>query len=307
MKVIRENAEERLFAELKGCWETLPNYRCLHLKLSQIPNDKNVDMEDWFDFFFKSFREAMDDQSGQFYLCSDTDVFVLARDLTQKRVDEVLAHLSPKLTPALLSPGLASLFEIGVDWPRLRQICKKKIEAIALKNALSNQEKKEKLEQVSKKEALKAINQDLIKSLGERRYKREEAVIMVVEDDPFSQKMVGNALKNYTVSMSDDGAGALMSYVRNAPDVLFLDIGLPDINGHEVLERLFKIDPHAYVVMFSGNGDRDNVLKAMQLGAKGFVGKPFTKDKLIEYIEKSPFIQAKQTPKKERINEYSVY
>ena len=45
--------------------------------------------------------------------------------------------------------------------------------------------------------------------------------------------------------------------------------------------------------MFSGNGDRDNVLKAIELGAKGFVGKPFTKDKLFQYIEKSPFIQEK--------------
>jgi FixJ family two-component response regulator len=55
--------------------------------------------------------------------------------------------------------------------------------------------------------------------------------------------------------------------------------------------------------MFSGNGDRDNIIKAMQLGAKGFVGKPFTKDKLIAYIEKSPFIIAKNN--QERTNEYS--
>ena len=89
-----------------------------------------------------------------------------------------------------------------------------------------------------------------------------------------------------------------MSYVNKAPDVLFLDIGLPDINGHEVLEKLFKLDPDAYVVMFSGNGDKENIMKAVELGAKGFVGKPFSQEKLLQYIQKSPFIQEKQKREK---------
>lgn len=301
MQIINKNTEERLLHELKSCWEIMPTHRCLHLKLSQVTEQQidalpEVVKKEWYDVIFNTFREIMDDQSSQFYICTDRDIFILTRMLTQKRVDEVLAHLASKLTPTLLPPGLASLFEIGVDWPVLRSICKKKIENIALLESLNAKEEKEKLEKVSKKEALNSLNTELIKSLGERREKRDEPVIMVVEDDPFSQKMVSNALKDkFEVCMSADGVGALMSYVSNAPDVLFLDIGLPDIDGHEVLERLFKIDPKAYVVMFSGNGDRDNVLKAVELGAKGFVGKPFTKDKLMMYIEKSPFIQQKNS------------
>ena len=85
-----------------------------------------------------------------------------------------------------------------------------------------------------------------------------------------------------------------MIYVNKAPAVRFLDIGLPDIDGHTVLKKVFEIDPDAYVVMFSGNGDKENVMKAVKTGAKGFVGKPFTKDKLYQYIDKSPFVQTKQ-------------
>lgn len=304
MLIIKDNTERYLVERLHYCWERLPTHRCLQIKLSQMNEISDQNVEAWIDVLYRTFRDAMDDKSSEFYVCDDTDVFIIARDLTQKRVDEIFAHLAPKLTPALLSPGLASLYDVGVDWARLRKICEKKIEAIAVAESLARKNKKEELEKISKKKALKAINQDLMKTLSKRRLKRETPHIMVVEDDPFSQKMVGNALKNYSVSMSGDGAGALMSYVRNAPDVLFLDIGLPDINGHEVLERLFKIDPDAYVVMFSGNGDRENILKAVELGAKGFVGKPFTKDKLIAYIEKSPFIQQKQN--KESVNEYSA-
>jgi FixJ family two-component response regulator len=47
--------------------------------------------------------------------------------------------------------------------------------------------------------------------------------------------------------------------------------------------------------MFSGNGDRPNVLKAVQLGAKGFIGKPFSRDKIFQYINKSPFIAGKKS------------
>jgi CheY-like chemotaxis protein len=304
MLVIAENAEIKLMQDLKNCWETLPKHRCLHLQLSRLPSDQDTNIKIWLEVILKAFRNAVDEQDATFYICRNRDLFILTRTLTHKRVEEVLSNLAPKLASALLSPGLASLFEIRVDWPKLRQICTKKLEAIALEDAQKNNKKREELEQVNKTDVLKSINPTLIKSLSERRAAREEPVIMVVEDDPFSQKMIGNALKhNYDLTMADDGAGALMSYITNAPDVLFLDIGLPDINGHEVLERLFKMDPDAYVVMFSGNGDRDNIIKAMQLGAKGFVGKPFTKDKLIAYIEKSPFIIAKNN--QERTNEYS--
>lgn len=295
MFVVAEKTEETLLQDLKNCWETLPQHRCLHLKLSQIEDLEDANIQRWLDVILHVFRQAVDDQSAKFYICGDHDVFILTRILTHKRVEELLSHLAPKLTPALLSPGLASLFEIGVDWQRLRTICEKKIEAIELAKAKQLENKKEALDKVSKTQALKAMNKEMIESLAARRAKREQPEIMVVEDDPFSQKMVGNALKNkYAVTVTGDGAGALMSYVRNAPDVLFLDIGLPDIDGHEVLKRLFQIDPDAYVIMFSGNGDKENVMKAINLGAKGFVGKPFTQDKLLQYIEKSPFIQAKQ-------------
>ena len=292
MLVIVKNTEKALLQEFKNCWENFPTHRCLHLKFSQLQERS----QEWFSDVSEAAKSFLDDQSAQLYLCSDQDIFIVTRTITKKRANEFLAHLSHKLTPASLR-GLAALFEIGVDWPKLRTLCTKKIENIALLKARAEQKKQEKeaLVKVSQSETLQTIDATLIQSVGTRRSQREEPLIMVVEDDPFSQRLVGNALKNkYAVSMSDDGQGAIMSYVTKAPDVLFLDIGLPDINGHDVLERLFKIDPNAYIVMFSGNGDKENVMKAITLGAKGFVGKPFTQEKLIQYIEKSPFIQQKQ-------------
>lgn len=292
MLVIENNTEQELYKKLKTCWETLPTHRCLHLRLSQIEQDIN----EWFLELVNELRTYLDDQTAQIYLCHDQDVFLITRAMTKKRADDFLTQLPPKLAPVPLQ-GLASLFEIGVDWPHLRRLCEKKITDLALKKAQEEQKKEKQAEvaKVNREAVLKTLDQSLVKSLAKRRAMRENPEIMVVEDDPFSQKLIKNALKSrYTPSITGDGQGALMSYVSKAPDVLFLDIGLPDIDGHEVLEKLFEIDPDAYVVMFSGNGDKDNIMKAIGLGAKGFVGKPFTQEKLFQYIEKSPFIQAKQ-------------
>lgn len=296
MLVVVKNAENTLLQELRSCWESFPSHRCLYLKCSQLEQGK----EEWFPYLSAALKSFLDDTSAKLYLCHDNDVFVLCRTLTQKRVDEFLTHLFPILAPAPVK-GLAALFEIGVDWSKLRVLCEKKIENIKLQQSKKQHQakKKEEFSQLSCDETLKTLNKDLISSLPMRRTQRETPEIMIVEDDPFSQKLVGNALKGkYPISITNDGQGAIMSYVKKAPDVLFLDIGLPDIDGHEVLEKLFKFDPDAYVVMFSGNGDKENIMKAVELGAKGFVGKPFTQEKLLQYIQKSPFIQEKQNKEK---------
>lgn len=300
MLVIVKNTENILLQELKNCWESFPTHRCLHLKFSQLEQDK----EEWFDNVLATLRSVLEDKSAQLYLCHDNDIFVLTRYMTQKRVNEFLAHLAPILpsaSPKIMEQRLADLFEIGVDWRKLRALCEKKIENIRIEQQKKQEkDKKEKeLLKVRYEEVLETIREDLVDSLSIRRKQRDTPEVMIVEDDLFSQKLIGNALKNkYPLSMTQDGQGALMGYVKKAPDVLFLDIGLPDINGHEVLEKLFKIDPDAYIVMFSGNGDKENVMKAVELGAKGFVGKPFTQEKLLQYIQKSPFIREKQSREK---------
>lgn len=290
--VIAQNTEATLLNDLKECWETQPTHRCLHLKLSLLHDDT----QGWLSLMLHEFRTYFDDVFGQVYVCHDEDIFILTRSLTQKRVDEIVVRLASKLSKDFLSEGITALYEIGVDFARLRTICEKKLETIKFLKDQRSIKKKDELEGVSKTQAVTKIDPALVQTIGQRRDSRDDPEILVVEDDVFSQKMVQNSLKSkYTTSVVGDGAGALMTYANKAPDVLFLDIGLPDMDGHAVLERLFKMDPNAYVVMFSGNGDKENIMRAVELGAKGFVGKPFTQDKLIQYIEKSPFIQKKKS------------
>lgn len=290
MLIVKENVEQELLQTLDQMQVAQPHHRCLHMKLSQIEGN----VKDWVIHIIQALRSYLDDSSTQIYACTDNDIVVITRSLTHKKLTALLSHIASKLSPKLASPEHAALYEVGVDWPHLQSVCTEKMGAIAQTIAVKPDKKGNNFEPSTRKEMMASIDIELLKSIATRRSQRLDPEVMVAEDDLFSQKLVNTALRNlYSVSMIADGMGAIMQYVIKAPDVLFLDIGLPDMSGHDVLKKIFEFDPEAYVIMFSGNGDRENVMRAINLGAKGFVGKPFTHEKLVQYIDKSPFIHKK--------------
>jgi CheY-like chemotaxis protein len=69
-----------------------------------------------------------------------------------------------------------------------------------------------------------------------------------------------------------------------APNIMFLDIDLPKIKGHQVLSKIKTLDPKGCVVMISANSFPEDVKKAAERGASGFLAKPYTKQKLTNCI-----------------------
>jgi DNA-binding NarL/FixJ family response regulator len=121
-----------------------------------------------------------------------------------------------------------------------------------------------------------------------RRPGRHPAHVLVVEDDPLTRRIVAHALREaYAMISACNAQEAVAEYLSYAPDAVFLDIGLPDISGFDVLDQIMKVDPDAFVVMFSSNDYPENVQRAHAAGAKGFVSKPFKKEMLKNYIQGS--------------------
>lgn len=120
----------------------------------------------------------------------------------------------------------------------------------------------------------------------QQRRERRLPCVLVVEDDNVTRRVVAAALKNkYALITADTAHQAVELYLLHAPDIVFLDINLPDRSGFEVLRQLTACDPDAYVIMFSGNSYLDNLTAAFDAGASGFIAKPFDKQKLRPYIE----------------------
>ncbi|PJB73776.1 MAG: response regulator [Alphaproteobacteria bacterium CG_4_9_14_3_um_filter_47_13] len=132
-----------------------------------------------------------------------------------------------------------------------------------------------------------------IQSLPIRRGRHEDAVILIVEDDRFSASYAANILnREYDIILAKTGEDAIGLYIEHAPDIVFLDIHLPGIDGLETLRALRRIDPHAYVFMLSGDTVKPNIIEAGKEGAAGFLKKPYGKERMLSAVHQSPFVIA---------------
>lgn len=82
------------------------------------------------------------------------------------------------------------------------------------------------------------------------------------------------------------GEKALASFNQNLPDVVFLDIELPEASGQDILQEIRSVKPNAYVVMVSAHASADNVKASIGFGASGFVVKPFTAQKIRSVLKR---------------------
>ncbi|MGE3624284.1 MAG: response regulator transcription factor [Bdellovibrionales bacterium] len=128
-------------------------------------------------------------------------------------------------------------------------------------------------------------------SLADIRRARTEKIVLVADDDMYMRMLVKKgAGEGLTVHEAADGKDILSAYKKHVPDMLLLDIHMPNMDGTAVLRDVLAVDPKAYVIMLSADSSRENVEQTLQKGAKGFLTKPFTKEKLQEYIRKCPTI-----------------
>lgn len=124
-------------------------------------------------------------------------------------------------------------------------------------------------------------------TLLQQRLARTRPVFIVVDDDLFMRSLLTKALTPHgEVIALDDGAGLLDAYRQHVPDVVFLDIHLPCGSGVDLLEDIMKYDHTAGVVILSADRIKDNVLLAQARGARSFVAKPFTRDKIEDAMRK---------------------
>lgn len=297
MIVIAKNAEEKLLEELNTSKNEAPSRRFFYAAFSGA----NVPREALFECFLRHLHDIPNSYMAQVYICHDRDVFILMHGFMQRQFQAFLSQMAQELNAPNL-PNIADVFEVRVDAPRIERMIGKKLESLARLRAEQDAAQKQKDAETRQNDtdavtsqALARLNPDLVANLAQRRMIRPQPLIMIADDDQLSRTLAGNVLRtDYAVTYAKDGQSALTEYVQSAPDVLFLDIGLPDLNGHVVLETLFQIDPQAYVIMFSGRKDKSNIMRALDSGAQGFLGKPFTREKLYQHVAKSPYIARRQ-------------
>ena len=113
--------------------------------------------------------------------------------------------------------------------------------------------------------------------------------ILICDDAAFMRMMIKDILtKNgYTVvGEAENGAKAVEKYAELKPDLVLMDITMPEMDGIQALKKIKAGDPNAMVIMCSAMGQQAMVIESIQSGAKDFIVKPFQADRVIEAVKK---------------------
>ena len=114
--------------------------------------------------------------------------------------------------------------------------------------------------------------------------------VLICDDAAFMRVMIKDILtKNgYEVAgEAENGIKAVEKYTETKPDLVMMDITMPEMDGIQALKKIKESDPGATIIMCSAMGQQAMVIESIQSGAKDFIVKPFQADRVLEAVKKA--------------------
>jgi two-component system chemotaxis response regulator CheY len=121
-----------------------------------------------------------------------------------------------------------------------------------------------------------------------RREDGQAVRYLIVDDSVFARKNLARMVESFggqVVGEAEDGVSAISEYERVTPDIVLMDITMPQMEGIEAAEKIVKEHADARIVMVSSVGYQENIVAALQRGARHFVQKPVKPEVLYEVIK----------------------
>ena len=113
--------------------------------------------------------------------------------------------------------------------------------------------------------------------------------ILICDDAAFMRMMIKDILTKYGYNVAgeaENGVKAIEKYKEVTPDLVLMDITMPEMDGIQALKEIKKVDAGAKVIMCSAMGQQAMVIESIQAGAKDFIVKPFQADRVLEAVRK---------------------
>ncbi len=118
----------------------------------------------------------------------------------------------------------------------------------------------------------------------------EKRRVLLVDDEALFRTMMKQMLRNsnyQVVAEAGNGEQALAEFASQRPQLVLMDVMMPDMDGVAAVRRILEIDADARIVMCSAMGAQQILLDALQAGAREYVLKPFTRQKVLEALNKA--------------------
>lgn len=113
---------------------------------------------------------------------------------------------------------------------------------------------------------------------------------LIVDDALFMRMMIRDILVSVGIEVvgeAENGREAVGEYERLKPDLVTMDIVMPEVDGIEAVKRILEVDPGARIIMCSAMGQQPLVVEALEAGARDFIVKPFQPSKVVETVRKT--------------------
>ena len=125
--------------------------------------------------------------------------------------------------------------------------------------------------------------------LGFRKKQNSKRKVLIIDDDEFTLTMTQQLLQEegYDIYSTADGPQGIAIFKQRRPDVVLLDIGLPSMNGLEVLRRIRSIDDSAKVIIITGHASDESAEVALLYGALEYIRKPVEPQSLLQLLKSS--------------------
>lgn len=243
-----------LMAYLPNIKSSLQEWLFIDIRLMET-SDENFNITQAVELLHALFH----DKEGKLYICNDREILILVHWGKNYAISDITRKVERQMPEGSC--------EVHVGEPTPEGIAKLEILV------------------TYKKPAIAPVFSDI-------RGTRRENIILVADDDMYIRLLVTKAIAvNATIHEVDDGSVVMAAYKKYVPDILFLDLHMPNLEGAEIMKNILAIDPKAYIVVLSADSTQEFVQSTThQGGAKGFLVKPFSKEKLQEYVRKCPTI-----------------
>lgn len=282
MKIHHLNATTLLHLKAKSLLQSHDSWRAIYFNFSTHTEVCSDGLRTHF--VVEIIKELLAEDEGFVYLCEDRDIVILFQGQVKPIMEKLGSHIQGLEGNRAATPqpqdNLVTVFDLSRHWQIFFDLCESKTQDDEPVEA-----HKPEIPFIPEAAFLEPDEQ-LFQAAKGKRMARRRLNVLVVEDEAFTRRLIVGALRDhFDVIEAESGSEAFAAYSLNAPDLVFLDIELPDINGQVVLQKLIHLDPQAFIVMLSGSSFKENILAALEVGAQGFVTKPFAKEKLMHYLK----------------------
>jgi two-component system chemotaxis response regulator CheY len=118
----------------------------------------------------------------------------------------------------------------------------------------------------------------------------EKIRVLIIDDLPFMRTAIRAVLEEAGMEVAaeaENGKEGISLYTQTRPDIVLLDIVMPVMDGITALQKLIRLDPLARIIMCSALGEQELIVRAIQLGARDFIVKPFQSRRIVGAIHKT--------------------